>query len=311
MHPNIISDRPPLSSLIRIFLLVIIVGWFFMGQTLGILAGSLIYNGDLLQGISDPANHPEIRDALLLMQGIGSAVGLIFVPWYYLKFSENRSMSLLFRKENQWPMLILAVLVGTIGLAISISPIVEWNASVDLPQWMGAFGRWAKESEAAAEAIIKTITNNLTPLTFLFTFLVVGVIPAIGEELVFRGLIQTELMRGLKNPHVAILVSSAIFSAVHLQFMGFFPRLLLGAFMGYLFYWSGNLWLAVIAHFINNGLQVVVLYLNQLGITSFDMETTESAPWPIVAAAVVAMSLLLFYLKGYFASRSTQPGDPA
>ena len=308
---NIISDRTPLSSLIRIFLLVIVVGWFFMGQTLGILAASLLYEGNLLEGIADPANHPEIRGAILIMQGIGSAVGLIFVPWYYLKFSENRGIGVLFKNEKQWPRIILMVAVAVVGLAIATSPIIEWNASVEFPEWTGAFGRWAKESEEAAEAIIKSITTNLDPLTFIFTFVVVAVLPAIGEELVFRGLIQTEIVRAMKNPHVAIWVSSAIFSAVHLQFFGFFPRLLIGAFMGYLYFWSGNLWVAMLAHFVNNGLQVIGLYLNQLGITSFDMESTESAPLPMVAAAIVTTSFLLFYLKGYFASRSTQSSDAA
>lgn len=311
MHVNTISDRTPLSSLIRIFLLVIVVGWIFMGQTLGILAASLIYEGNLLEGISDPASHPEISNALLLMQGIGSAVGLIFVPWYYLKYSEKHTITVLFKDEKQWFLLFGMILISVIGLAIASSPIVEWNASVEFPEWMGAFGRWAKESEAAAEAIIKTITRDLTPMTFIFTFIVVAVIPAIGEELVFRGLIQSELVRALKNPHVAIWVASAIFSAVHLQFFGFFPRLLIGAFMGYLFFWSGNLWVPIIGHFINNGLQVVGLYLNQLGITSFDLESTESAPLPLVGLALVTTSLLLFYLKGYFASRSTQTSDPA
>ncbi len=311
MQVNVISDRPPYSSLLRIFLLVIVVGWFLMGQTLGLLAASLAYEGNILEGIKDPVNHPEVSSAILLMQGIGSGVGLIFVPWYYLRFSENRSIAILFKNESQWPLLLLLVAVAVIGLAIAISPIVEWNASLEFPEWMGAFAAWARESESTAEAIIKTITSNLTPITFIFTFLVVAVVPGLGEELVFRGLIQTELVRALKNPHVAIWISSAIFSAIHLQFYGFFPRLLLGAFMGYLYYWSGNLWIAVIAHFVNNGLQVIGLYTNQLGLTSFDVETTESAPLPLVGAAIVGMAFLLYYIKGYFASRSNPTRDPA
>lgn len=311
MQGNIISDRPPLTSLLRIFLLVIVVGWIFLGQTLGFLAASLWYEGDLIEAIKHPVNHPDVRGAILLMQGVGSAIGLIFVPWYYLKFSENRPITLLFKNERQWMLLSFLVAVAVAGLAITISPVVEWNASVEMPEWMGAFETWARESESAAEAIIKTITSNLTPITFAFTFIVVAVLPGLGEELVFRGLIQTELVRALKNPHVAIWVSAAIFSAVHLQFFGFFPRLLIGAFMGYLYFWSGNLWIAVLAHFINNGLQVVGLYTTQLGLTSFDVETTESAPLPLVGAALVGTAFLLYYLKGYFASRSTPSSDPA
>ena len=301
-----ISDRSPYSSLIRIFLLVIIMGWIFLGQTLGILAASIVYHGDLIQALSDPTHYPEVRDALLLMQGIGSAVGLIFIPWYYLKFSERRSIGILFKKEKAWALLIPLVAVSVIGLEMAISPIVEWNASFEFPEWMRAFGDWARETEASAESIIRAITQNLTPTSFIFTFFVVAVLPALGEELVFRGLIQNELVRALKNPHAGIWISAAIFSAVHLQFLGFFPRVLLGAFMGYLYFWSGNLWIAVLAHFFNNGLQVVGLYLNQLGITSFDLESTASLPLYLVVAAVVATSCILYFLKSYFAKTSIQ-----
>ncbi len=309
MHVNNVSERPPLSSLIRIFLLVIIVGWMFLSQTIAIIVGSFIYEGDFISAMSDPANHPDLRDPILLTQGLGSALGLIFIPWYYLKFSENRGLGIFFKGEHQWSLVIPAVLLSVAAVAIAISPIAEWNASVAIPEWTGAFGRWAKNAEAAAEAIIKTITGNFTPTTFIFTFVVVAVIPAIGEELVFRGLIQTELQRAVKNPHMAILLGSILFSAVHFQFLGFLPRMLIGGFFGYLYFWSGNLWVAILAHFLNNGLQIVGLYLNQLGVISFDMESTESAPLPVIAIAVVIAFLLLYYLKRNFASRLTLPRE--
>jgi membrane protease YdiL (CAAX protease family) len=311
MHANIVSDRSPLSSLLRIFLLVIIVGWFFVGQVLGLLAGSLIYDGNILEAIGDSVNHPDVRNAILLMQGLGSAIGLIFVPWYYLKISEGRGIGPFFKDERQWPSVTAAILLTVVGFAIAISPVVEWNAMIEFPEWMGAFGRWAKETEATAEVIIKTITSNLTPLTFLFTFVVVAIIPAIGEELVFRGLIQTEVQRAVKNPHVAILITAAMFSAFHFQFLGFFPRMLIGGILGYLYFWSGNLWVPILGHLVNNGLQVIGLYLNQLGIMSLDLDSTESAPLSMVGAAIVVTCILLFYLKRYFASRSQLPSDPA
>ncbi len=311
MNSNIVSDRPPYSSLLRIFLLVVIIGWFVIGQILGIVAGSLIYEGDFLQEIQSPADHPNLRNAILLMQGVGSAIGLILLPLWYLKFTEDRGAKVFFKHENQWPLLVFVVLMTVICLGPAISPVAEWNAAIQFPEWLNGFGQWAKDTEATAAALIKLITSNLSPLDFIFTFVVIAVIPAIGEELVFRGLIQTEFIRAVKNPHVAILITSILFSGIHFQFMGFVPRLLMGMYLGYLYFWSGNLWIPVLAHFFNNGLQVTGLYLYQKGIISFDVESTDSAPWPLVAAGGLLLLLSMFYLKKYFESRTNPTRDHA
>ena len=309
MNINIVSDRPPFSSLVRIFLLVVIVGWFVIGQILGIVAASFIYDGDFLQEIQQPADHPNLRNAILLMQGVGSAIGLIFLPLWYLKFTEDRGAKVFFKDENQWPLLVLIVLITVICLGLAISPVAEWNAAIQFPEWMNGFGQWAKETEATAAALIKMITSNLSPLDFAFTFIVIAILPAIGEELLFRGLIQTEFIRAVKNPHAAILITSVLFSAIHFQFMGFVPRLLMGVCLGYLYFWSGNLWISILAHFFNNGLQVTGLYLYQRGMISFDVESTDSAPWPLVAAGVLILLLSMLYLKKYFESRTNPSRD--
>ena len=310
MPVNLVSDRPPLISLLRI-LMIVLFGFVLVGPAIGLAVASLIYDGDLLQAMMDPANHPDIRDAVLLSQGIAASIGLIFLPWCYVHFIEHRSLTGFFKGEQNWPLLVVTVLVAVAGLALAISPVVEWNANVEFPDWMSGFGRWAKETEDMAAALIRSITSNLSPLAFMFTFLVVAILPAVGEELVFRGLIQHELQRAVKNPHVAIWTTALLFSAFHFQFLGFVPRMFIGAFLGYLYYWSGNLWIPILAHFFNNGLQLVGLYLFQKGILTFDVESTDSAPLSIVAISVVLTLLLLFFLKNYFHSRSISARDPA
>jgi len=308
MLSNLVSDRPPLVSLLRILGLVLI-GFVVIGPVLGVAVASLFYDGDFLQAFADPVGHPDIRNSILLSQGIAALVGLVLLPWYYIHFSEHRSLAAFFKKEPSWALVIISVMVGTIGLGLSISPVVEWNAEIQFPEWMGAFDTWVHQTEALAESIVTSITSNLTPEAFAFAFLVVAVLPAVGEELVFRGFIQTELHRALKNPHLAIWISAILFSAFHLQFLGFVPRTLIGAFLGYLYYWSGNLWVPVLGHFFNNGMQLVVLYLHQLKIISFDVESTESAPLPMVIIACVLTILLLVFYKNYFFSRSTAARD--
>src|SRR5690554_5832087 len=98
---------------------------------------------------------------------------------------------------------------------------------------------------------------------FILALIVIGLIPAVGEELLFRGLVQNQIGAITKNIHVAIWLAAFLFSTFHFQFYGFVPRMFLGVLFGYLYYWSGNLFIAMLAHFINNGLTLILLYMYQ------------------------------------------------
>src|SRR5690606_4911795 len=139
----------------------------------------------------------------------------------------------------------------------------------------------------------------------MFALVIIAILPAVGEEIVFRGLIQNELLRGTRNVHVAIWVAAILFSTIHFQFYGFVPRLLLGALFGYLYYWSGNLMLAILAHFVNNGVSVVALYLYQQGKFAFDIESQEAAPPQMVIISTILTAGLLYYFYIYYRDRKT------
>lgn len=309
MHLPSISDRPPLISLLRILAVVILFGWVILGQVLALVVAALYYDGNLLAAFSDPLAHPDLRDTILLSQGVAAFTAFIFMPWFYLKIAEKRELNVFFKGERQWPMLVVLIMIATITLAFAISPFADWNANLQFPEFLKGFGQWVKETEELAAAIVKTITNNMSPATFFFSFLVVAVLPGIGEELVFRGLIQTELHRAIKNPHVAIWITAILFSAFHMQFLGFLPRMFIGAFLGYLYYWSGNLWIPILGHFFNNGLQIIGLYLYQKGVISFDVESTDMAPWSVVFVSVILFIGSLYYLNTYFQSSSPSFSD--
>lgn len=294
MTGNLISDRPASISLLRI-LAMVIFGYIIMGNVVALLVVSLLYPGNLMD-VGDPVGHPEIRNYLVLAQGLASLVGLVLIPAWYLSVFEKRSTRTLFTAlpEVRWAGILTLFIIA---LAIAISPVADWNANMELPTWTGGLGEAMKSFEEQAAALVKAFVSDLTPATFLLVFIVIAVIPAWGEELVFRGLIQNELQRIFRNPHVGIWLAAAFFSAFHLQFFGFLPRLLIGASLGYLYYWSGNLWMPVIGHFLNNGLQVTAIYLAQLKVHSFDVESTESAPWPLVAVSLLVLAGLLYYCK--------------
>lgn len=308
MASNLVSDRPASVSLLRI-LAMIIIGFIIIGNVVAMLVVSLLYSGNLIEALADPVGHPDIKIILIVAQGLAALVGLVLIPWYYIRTFEQRGFSRFFGRipSAVWFAFIALMVVC---LVIGISPVTEWNANMELPAWIGAFGDFMKEMEKQAEQLTKAMTSNLTPAGFLLVFVVVAVIPAIGEEFVFRGMIQTELQRAFRNPHAGIWVAAIFFSAFHMQFFGFVPRMLLGAFMGYLYFWSNNLWYPVVAHFLNNGIQVIGLYLMQLKVHSIDLESTESAPLLLVAPSIVMLAGLLYYCKKNLPVSSTDRDLP-
>jgi len=199
---------------------------------------------------------------------------------------------------------LVTVFLVIIFMAVN-SIFIEWNAHVNFPDFLGEFERWAREREDAAAELTKSLTHFASAGELLLALVVIAILPAFGEELVFRGLVQTELHRATKNIHVSIWFAAFLFSAIHFQFFGFVPRLLLGALFGYLYYWSGSLVLAIIAHFVNNAVPVIALYLYQRGTVTFDVESEEAAPLNVVVMSALLTVGLLYYFYKYYQDRKT------
>jgi membrane protease YdiL (CAAX protease family) len=131
----------------------------------------------------------------------------------------------------------------------------------------------------------------------IICLLVVALIPAIGEEFLFRGALMRILGAWIKKPHLVVWITAFIFSAFHFQFYGFFPRLLLGAFLGYVYLYSGNIWVPITAHFLNNGLAVVMEYLSKNNVVQFNEEQMAALPLWIHGILSVAVVFILIRLK--------------
>lgn len=156
------------------------------------------------------------------------------------------------------------------------------NESIPLPSWTRNF-------EDQAEDTLKAILEMNTPWIFIINLFLIAILPGIGEELLFRGLIQKHLAGLLKNPIAAIWISALIFSSIHMQFEGFFPRLVLGAILGYLYYWTKNLWVPIIAHAFNNGIQIVLIYSMGMDLDAFEEQGSDQLEWWMIPLSVAAM----------------------
>jgi membrane protease YdiL (CAAX protease family) len=150
---------------------------------------------------------------------------------------------------------------------------------------------WAATLEEEARQTMELIIDMPTPWIFLLNLLIIGILPGIGEELVFRGILQKEMGGLLRSPVIAIWVSAFIFSAIHFQLEGLFPRMVLGVVLGYLYYWTKNLWVPIIAHAMNNGVQVMLIYFTGMDMTEVDEQTNQLQAW-MIPLSVGAMYLL-------------------
>ncbi len=233
---------------------------------------------------------------LLVLQGVFSAFMFVGASLLFV------AVALKVPVREFFPKISLSTFGLTLLIAVSFmivnSAIGEWNMNLDFPD--SAFEDWAKQSEDQLKKLTDHLVDFKSSTHFILALIVVGIIPAIGEELLFRGLIQSLLSRAFGNHHVAIWVSAFIFAAIHMQFYGVVPRMMLGAVFGYLYHWSGKLSVAMIAHFINNGLALFLLYMAQMDIIEVSPEQMESsAPWPAVAVfgVITIIAMNAFYRK--------------
>ena len=184
------------------------------------------------------------------------------------------------------------------GLGIVIllcaAPLVQYsyylNQQIPLPQSM-------LDQEEAAKQLLSTIMTYEAPYELLINIFLIAILPGIGEEIVFRGILQKNLEWLTKNAHAAIWISAVLFSLIHFQFAGFIPRMLLGAVLGYLFYYTQNLWVPIIAHIFNNGIQVMADYFFKEEISTVDIENIDTFPWYAGLASLILVIILLAVLK--------------
>ncbi len=179
---------------------------------------------------------------------------------------------------NSFPPLNLIVL-GTLFIffAFPVAQFAFWiNKQIPLPEWMMSM-------EDSTNEMITNLLITDHPYELLLNVFVIAIIPALGEELLFRGVIQKQLEKWFKHPVVAVWVAAVIFSTIHFQFQGFIPRVILGAVLGYLFYWTGNLWVPVIGHFFNNAAQVLIQFFYEQDMSQLDLEEADQLPWGIAA----------------------------
>lgn len=201
-------------------------------------------------------------------------------------------------------MLLLTLIVMLVSVP-AMNMLVEWNDSVTLPQSLSAIANEMRAMEESAQKSVELLMGGTSVGSLIVSILIIGIMAGFSEELFFRGALQRLLSFSL-NIHVAIWLSAFIFSAFHLQFFGFFPRFLLGAFFGYLLYWSGSLWLPVAAHVFNNSLVAIVQWLRQRETLPVDVDKIGSQTSDSSEMILFAVSLILTIVGIILIARMSQ-----
>ncbi|RZK82223.1 MAG: CPBP family intramembrane metalloprotease [Pedobacter sp.] len=290
------EENSPYLQLIMLLFYAILGAFIFTIIAFGILL--IIYGTRLFSDLNLLMSGSEEYLPALRIILIFTQLGAFLAPPFFLSLTEGKAVNNFYGFARPRLNLILIVILTM----IVAMPILEWvtliNQNMVFPDFLKSVESWmrAKEDEAMATTLLLLKMKSIKDL--IINLFMIALIPGIAEELMFRGGVQRTIDRIFKNTHVAIWVSAFIFSAIHVQFYGFLPRLLLGAGFGYLYFWSGSLWYSMLAHFINNGYAVcVAYYMQQNNMPLDEVDNTAYFAWYGYIISFILVILTFLYFK--------------
>ncbi|MBP5400696.1 MAG: CPBP family intramembrane metalloprotease [Bacteroidales bacterium] len=297
--PSLLPKEPLLASkkpfVQLIFLLLFVIGGMLIFSAIGLVCATLLWGSDI-------TSNPTAAYYRLIQ--VFSAVGTFLVPALLFSFSATRrwfGYSSADKVPSNGRMFLYVLL-----LAFFLIPLVGYvaylNEQIRLPEALAPIEKWMQAQEESTNHVIEVILSATDIPTFLLNLLICAAVPAICEEFFFRGTLQTLFSKWTGRQHLSIWLTGFIFSAIHLQFSGFFARWLLGAYLGYLFWWSGSIWIPVVAHFLHNALYVTAQLLVVRGVIADEQSVTFAEQFPaVVASAILAgafIALVRYSTKG-------------
>lgn len=199
---------------------------------------------------------------------------------------------------------ILVVLAFYLVSLPAMNWLVDLNQSMSLPSWMSGIEELMRDMEDSAADATEQLLDINTLWQFLSSVFVIGVMAGLSEEMLFRGAMQRTMQDSRLNTHAVVWITAIIFSAFHMQFFGFIPRMMLGAWLGYLLVWTRSLWVPIIAHTLNNSTVVFFSYMANKGIMPEDFGDNLGLPAPGAFPWLAMLSLIASLALAFWASRS-------
>lgn len=267
------SHYSPFSQLL--LSLLVVLGSFLLTMFAGTVFALLIFDINIFTDMQAfDINSDSVNISVLKFYQSVYSAGMFIVPPFIIALlvSKNVSRYLFLDQKTRLATALLATFIIIVSLP-AINFLAQINSHLSLPEFLSGIENWMKNSEEQAKVITeKFLIMNSTP-DLLVNLLVIAVIPAVGEELLFRGVLQGIFGKLTKNIHWGIIITAFLFAALHMQFYGLLPRMAMGILFGYLLIWSGSLWVPIIAHLVNNGMAVITKYYIDKGNIPEELET--------------------------------------
>lgn len=297
MHQNEVSASSKLFGLIALVFISLIAS-----TILSLLLLIPFFGLDvLLDGASlNNLENPETLSALKFIQFF-NAVGIFIIPpiAFFIVYKIDWKGFLNFKLPEKKVYLLMAVAI-VFAISPLINAMVYFNEAIQLPDFLNGLERWMKETESQAATITEAFIKYDSIWVLAVNLLIMAVIPGIGEELLFRGLVQPLFNKITGNIHAAIWITAFLFSALHLQFYGLIPRMFLGAIFGYMYFFSGSIFVPMLGHFINNLVAIIGYILLNKGLVSEDpnkIGISENDYWMTLVSCVLTAFIFYYSFK--------------
>ena len=295
-EPVLYRTHPFLRLVVLLALLIVSM---LVTAFIGILIGLPFFGSELIESLKGFSllNQPDQIGMLKYLQ-IVNQIGLFIIPPILFALMVSRSIKGYLRMDRRPHS--MTILAGSIMILFSL-PFLHWlselNEAIRLPEFMGSVERWFQEYESRARELTEAFVDVHTWGGLTVNLLMIALLPAFGEEMLFRGVLLRGMNDWTKNIHASVLITAFLFSALHLQFYGFLPRFVLGVLLGYMLVWTGSLWVPIIMHFVNNAMAVlIVFFMNRSGKEVEMEEIGSSSNIFIIFFSFLLMLSLTFFI---------------
>ena len=307
MDLQLLKNTKPFGQILALLLIILGLGVFI--SLLGILISSIFIDGNIIERLQT-VTAMEYADDLWLMKisQVFSQLGVFVFPAFLFAFLVNKHV-FAFLKLDEIPKIPLTLL--SLLIIISALPLSDWliynNNLINLPESLAEVELWMRKAEEKAAFMTNLFLQMDSWSDYFMNIIMIGILAAVGEELILRGILQPIFIKLTKNAHIGIIITAFIFSFIHFQFYGFFARFFMGVILGYLFYYTNNLWIPIIVHFFNNASAVSYVFFTDtpLNSTNLDSMTLEESGNMYAFISMLLVVAGLFVLK-YYSHRLNQ-----
>jgi len=307
----LLAGLKPAEKFLFTVVILFILGLAF--QFLGAFLAAWIYGFSISEILTMGAfSDPRYVAASKLIQVLG-AVGTFLIPAFLFSYLYVGDLFSYYQFRNQVggvPLLLTILMI--VAVVPFINYLAELNLKMEFP--IKSVDRFLRALESEGEVIMQAFTATRTMGGLLVNLFMIGILASVGEELIFRGLLQRLMYGMVKNIHVAVIITSILFSAFHFQFFSFLPRLILGLILGYLMFYGRSIWYPILAHFVNNTMGVIYYYFYARGGADDMLEEIGTSSYIPMAAVISLLAFILlfvmwYYQTGGFTNRSPQYGE--